>query len=165
MFLCLEKGHSLKTCSLAYSCHKCNGNDNIAVCTYSRHQDSLNTTSATNLSNSSISILWQTAAATVSNFNSPRNLIKVQVIYDSVSQRSYICDNLRQSLKLPKIRILFDALTKYQDEKCLCAVLNKGPCLLRYLFDILLRYRVGKISLTGDIKQTFLQICIDKNEF
>ena len=33
-----------------------------------------------------------------------------------------------------------------------------------FLFDILLRFRVGKIGLIGDIKQTFLQIYIDKND-
>ena len=60
-FLCLENGHSVKSCSLAYSCHKRKGNHNIAICTYSKDQDSLNTASATNLSNNPNNILLQTA--------------------------------------------------------------------------------------------------------
>ena len=101
-FLCLEKEHSVKSCSLAYSCHKCKGNHNIAICTYFKNQDSLNTASATILSTNSNNILLQTATATVSNFNSSGNLINVQVIFGSGSQHSYMSDKLR--LKLPKIR-------------------------------------------------------------
>ena len=72
-FLYLEKGHSVKSCSLAYSCHKCKGNHNIAICAYPKDPDSLNTTSAKNLSNNSSNILLQTATVAVSNFNSPGN--------------------------------------------------------------------------------------------
>ena len=61
----LRKGHPVKSCSLAYSCHKCKGNHNIAICTYLRDQDSLNTASATKLSNNSNNILLQTATAAV----------------------------------------------------------------------------------------------------
>ena len=45
-FLCLERGHSVKSCSLSYTCHKCKGNPNVAICTYSKEQY----TAATNLS-------------------------------------------------------------------------------------------------------------------
>ena len=30
-FLCLEKKHSVKSCGLAYYCHKCKGNLNITI--------------------------------------------------------------------------------------------------------------------------------------
>ena len=63
-----------------------------------------------------------------------------------------------------KIRIAFDALAKYHDEKHFNDVLDKGPCLLPYLFDMLLKFCVGKIGLIGDIKQAFFQICIHKND-
>ena len=76
-FISLGKGHSVISCSLAYSCHGCKGNHNIAICTYSKDQDSLNTSSATNLLNNSNNILFQTVRAAVSNFNSLGNLINV----------------------------------------------------------------------------------------
>ena len=57
-----------------------------------------------------------------------------------------------------KIRIVFDASSKYHDKKSLNDILDNGPCLFPYLFDILLRFRIGKIGLIGDIKQAFLQI-------
>ena len=76
-FLYLGKGNSVKSCSLAYSCNKCKGNCNIAICTYPK--DSLNTASATNLSSNSNNILLQTATAAVSNFNFPGSLINAQV--------------------------------------------------------------------------------------
>ena len=132
------------------------------MCILSQDQDSLHTDSARNLSNNSNNIILQTTTSAVSNFNSPGNLINVQVIFDRVTQRSYISDKPRESLKLPKIRIVFDASAKYHDEKSLSEPLDKGPCLLPYLFNILSRFRVVKIGLIGDIKQAFLQICIEK---
>ena len=35
-FLCLEKGHSAVSCKLKYSCNKCGGKHNIAICTFSK---------------------------------------------------------------------------------------------------------------------------------
>ena len=87
--LCLEKEHSVKSCGLAYSCHKHKGNNNIATCTYSRDHYSLNSISVKNLSNNSNNFLLQTTTAAVSNFHSPGNFINVQVIFDSVSQRNF----------------------------------------------------------------------------
>ena len=40
--------------------------------------------------------------------------------------------------------------------------MTSGPCLLPYLYDILLRFRTGKIGLVRDIKQAFLQVQIAK---
>ena len=54
--------------------------------------------------------------------------------------------------------MLFDASTKIRNELSLDDLLYSGPCLLRYLHDILLRFRIGKIGLVGDIKQAFLQV-------
>ena len=57
-----------------------------------------------------------------------------------------------------KIRIVFDVSAKFKNEKSLNDVLVPGPCLLLLLFNILFRFRTGKIRLTADIKQAFLQI-------
>ena len=39
-----------------------------------------------------------------------------------------------------------------------------GPRLLPLLYDILSRFRMGKIGIVADIKQTFLQIFVDGND-
>ena len=41
-------------------------------------------------------------------------------------------------------------------------VLQSDPCLLPFLEQILLRFRIGKIDLVADIKQAFLQISINE---
>ena len=60
-----------------------------------------------------------------------------------------------------KTRIVFDASAKNGLEPSLNEILYSGPCLLPYIFDILLRFRIGKFALVSDIKQAFLQIMID----
>ena len=42
--------------------------------------------------------------------------------------------------------------------------IDPSPCLLPHIFDILLRFRLGKIAMVSDIKQAFLQICMDQND-
>ena len=67
-------------------------------------------------------------------------------------------DVVREDHDTTKLRIVFDALAKMRNEPSLNDKLNSGPCLLHYLFDILLRFWTGKIGLVGDIKEAFLQI-------
>ena len=97
-----HSGHSVKSCSLAYSCHKCKGNHNITICTYSRDQDSPNTAPATILSNNEYNILLQSGIAADSNFKSPGNLINVQVFFESGNQRSYVSGKLKAIIKVAK---------------------------------------------------------------
>ena len=52
---------------------------------------------------------------------------------------------------------MYDTSSKVKNEASLNDRLESGPCLLPLLFDILLRLRTGKIGLTSDIKQAFLQ--------
>ena len=63
-----------------------------------------------------------------------------------------------------KTRILLDAPSKSKNEICHNNALYSGLCLLSLLYDILLRFRIGKIGIVADIKQTFLQIFIDDND-
>ena len=46
------------------------------------------------------------------------------------------------------------------DEPSLSDCLFSGPCLLPSVYDILLRFLLGKIGLVSDIKQAFLNIAI-----
>ena len=95
-----------------------------------------------------------------------------ECILEDVTNETYVTNSLylphrpilREDRWTTKIITVFDASVKYHNEKSLGDILDKGPCLLPYLFDILLRFRVGKIGLTGDIKQAFRQICTDKND-
>lgn len=64
-FLCLKTRTSVKPYSLAYFCHKCKGNHNIAIFTYYREQKSFNTASGTILSRNPNNVLLQTAIAAV----------------------------------------------------------------------------------------------------
>ena len=68
---------------------------------------------------------------------------------------------VKEDRETTKVRIVFDASAKYKNE---LSVSDPGPCLLPHIFDILLRFRLGKIAMVSDIKQAFLQICMDEND-
>ena len=80
--------------------------------------------------------------------------ISNEVYVHYLPHRPVICNNQETS----KIRTVFDTPAKFKNEKSLNDVLDPGPCLLPLLFNILLRFRIGKIGLSADIKQAFLQI-------
>ena len=65
---------------------------------------------------------------------------------------------IRTDKEKSKIRVVYDASSKVKNEASLNDRLESGPCLLPLLFDILLRFRTGKIGLILDIKQAFLQL-------
>ena len=56
------------------------------------------------------------------------------------------------------------AFARFQEEKSLNDMLDPGPCLLPCIFDILVRFRLGKIGIVADIKKVFLQIAVDEDE-
>ena len=60
------------------------------------------------------------------------------------------------------VRAVFDESSKYTSEPSINELLESGPCLLPLLYDILLRFRLGPIGITADIKQAFLQISVAK---
>ena len=55
---------------------------------------------------------------------------------------------------------MFDASAHVNDEPCLNDILDPRPCLIPLIFDIILRFRTGKIGLVAHMKQAFLQINI-----
>ena len=68
---------------------------------------------------------------------------------------------LRPERETTKLRVVFDASAKWKGEGLsLNDVLDPGPSLLPLLYDILLRFRVGKVVLIGDIEKAFLNISI-----
>lgn len=70
---------------------------------------------------------------------------------------------VKQNRQTTKLRIVFDAASKWKNEISLNEALLPGPCLLPILYDILIRFRVGKYGLVADIKQTFLQIYLHED--
>ena len=54
--------------------------------------------------------------------------------------------------------MVFDDSAKFKNEKSLNYTLDAEPYLLLLLFNLLLRFRTGKIGPIADIKQAFLQI-------
>ena len=68
---------------------------------------------------------------------------------------------VRGERETTKVRVVFDASAKYRSFPSLNELLGLGPCLPPHLFDILIRFRLGKIALISDLKQAFLQIQID----
>ena len=49
-----------------------------------------------------------------------------------------------------------------RNKKSISELLESGPCLIPLLYDILLRFRLGPIAITADIKHTLLQISVAK---
>ena len=67
---------------------------------------------------------------------------------------------IKSDRETTKIRIVFDASAHVNGEPCLNDILDPEPSLIPLIFDILLRFRSGKIGLVADMKQAFLQINI-----
>ncbi|XP_073942489.1 uncharacterized protein [Choristoneura fumiferana] len=62
-----------------------------------------------------------------------------------------------------KMRLVFDAASRAHG-KCLNDALLTGPDLLQSLFGVLLRFREGKIAITADIREMFLQIEVEESD-
>ena len=67
---------------------------------------------------------------------------------------------IREDKKSTKVRVVFDASAKSKQGVSLNDCLYKGPCLNPLLYDMLLRFRVHNIALTGDIEKAFLQVSV-----
>ena len=74
---------------------------------------------------------------------------------------SAVCDEKRQTTKL---RIVYDASSKSPGEVSLNECLEQGPNLLPLLFEVLLRFRMKKVALIGDLEKAFLQVEIELSQ-
>ena len=66
---------------------------------------------------------------------------------------------VRDDKKSTKVRVVFDASAKNKGAS-LKECLYKGPCLNPLLYDVLLRFGVFNITITGDIEKAYLQISV-----
>ena len=107
--MCLKEGHLANTCSEKYSCRKCHGRHNIAICTFSKPatnpvNNNKKLSSSNNLSNNKNNVLLQAAKAQISdNFQIPKTETG-NIIFDCGSQRSSIIGNFRKRMKVPVTR-------------------------------------------------------------
>ena len=141
-FLCLEKGHSAVSCKLKYSGNKCGGKHKLRKdLEQLREYDKI-----------------------INDYLKDGILEEVSPINktDAVHYLPHQAE-VKKDRETTKARIIFDASAKYLNEKSLNDMLDPGPCLLPRIFDILVRFRLGKIGIIADIKKAFLQIAIDED--
>ena len=65
---------------------------------------------------------------------------------------------LKEDRTTTKLRVVYDASAKAHDGTSLNECLLAGPSLTPLLFDLLLRLRINKIALNGDIQKAFLNV-------
>ena len=63
-----------------------------------------------------------------------------------------------------KLRIVHDASAKFKGGFSLNDVLEKGPNLLALLWGIFLPFRIGKVSVVGDLEKAFLQLTLEEKD-
>ncbi|XP_024882128.1 uncharacterized protein LOC112461207, partial [Temnothorax curvispinosus] len=63
-----------------------------------------------------------------------------------------------------KLRVVFDASAKDLNGVSLNDVLRSGPKLQTDIVVILLRFRVGRVALTADVRQMFLRILVERGQ-
>ena len=63
-----------------------------------------------------------------------------------------------------KLRIVHDASVKSERGLSLNDALDKGPNLLPLLWGILLRFRIGKVGIVGDLEKAFLQLSLHEED-
>ncbi|XP_053698873.1 uncharacterized protein LOC128745826 [Sabethes cyaneus] len=71
---------------------------------------------------------------------------------------------LKESSSTTKCRVVFDASSKTASGKSLNDVLMTGPVLQDSLINILLRFRIPAIALTGDIRQMYRMVKISASD-
>lgn len=105
-FRCLKRNHMAKTCPNAYSCVKCGGSHNVAICSGERQQKAEMNTQAV-AANASMdprrqeSVLLQTAKAVAYNVTQSDRSAAIRLLMDGGSQRTYVTSALRDALQLP----------------------------------------------------------------
>lgn len=70
---------------------------------------------------------------------------------------------VREDKETTKVRIVLDSASRYKDVS-LNDTMHPGPKLQREIFDILVRFRRGKVGLVGDIKEMFSQVILAEED-
>lgn len=107
-FLCLRRGHDSRDCKKTKTCFYCKGFHNSSICLQrDKKEDSPNvpygsttkTTSGHVQQNSCV--LLQTADVTLRNSNNTSREVRVKMMLDSGSQRTYVSERVKNILNIP----------------------------------------------------------------
>ena len=71
---------------------------------------------------------------------------------------------IREDKGTTKLHIVYDASSKRSGEASLNDCMHAGPSLTQNIFDILLRFRLHRLALIGDLEKSFLNIGIKPEE-
>ena len=66
---------------------------------------------------------------------------------------------IKEERQTTKLRVVYDGSS---NNPSLNDCMEKGPCLLPLLLDVILRFRTYMIGITSDIKQAFLNVAVDE---
>ena len=69
---------------------------------------------------------------------------------------------VREDKATSKVRVVYDASSRSTGHNNDC--LHTGPSFGQHIFDILLRFRVHRVALAGDIEKAFLMIEVDEKD-
>ena len=88
---------------------------------------------------------------------------KVNDTSTSVGKLHYLPHHgvIKEDKSTSKLRVVYDASS---NSPSLNDCLEKGPCLLPLLVDILIRFGAYKVAVASDIKQAFLNVSVNENE-
>ena len=68
---------------------------------------------------------------------------------------------LRADKTTSKVRVVYDASS---NNPSLNDCLEKGPCMIPLLFDIIIRFRTYKVALVSDVQQASLNVEINEED-
>ena len=71
---------------------------------------------------------------------------------------------LKEDRITTKLRVVYDASAKSRNEPSLNDCLLPGPALTPLIFDVLLRFRLHKVVLIGDLEKAFLNVEVNPAE-
>ena len=71
---------------------------------------------------------------------------------------------IRQDKLTTKVRVVYDASAKVGKAPSLNECLHAGPSLIEHITDILLRFRIHRVALIGDIEKAFLMVGINESD-
>ncbi len=71
---------------------------------------------------------------------------------------------VRHDKTTTKLRIVYDASARNNDNPSLNDCLQKGPKFNQLVLDLLLRFRAYEVALIADVERAFLMISVDEND-
>ena len=121
-FNCFGGGHIAGRCRNPKVCGKCDGKHDTSLCDEPLHKDpepekkeeEEKKDGITMHCNTATSVLMLTARASVCNVKLGKP-VSARVIFDNCSNRTYVTDCLRQTLKLPKIGVKKINISRFMD--------------------------------------------------